>query len=222
MRLTLYPGRMPQPGEEYEAKTAVFGVGAADSAEHVFAEYVARYGHRGREPVSMGHCYGVHDFASMANPVSLTEEMVANTLDVLAECQQRGVRFDWYWIDAGWYDPTGDIKDFDSAHFANGPAKVFERIEALGMKAGLWTSPVCGPMAFNEGKGVTNPLLSEPGCMCVAEGAWSAIYQEALLYHVRGNGVRGFKFDGVNLVCNFAGSTTSLRRPCVSTSPRPR
>ena len=203
VRLTLYPGKKLAPGESYEAKPALFGVGK--TAGDAFIGYLQRHGHRKREVLNMMHAYGMHDLASMANPVSLTEGMVLKTLDVLEDYQKRGAKFDWYWIDAGWYNPVGDLTDFDPAYFPNGPAKVYERIKDLGMQVGLWTSPVRGPMAFHDGKGITNPHISEPGCMCLAEGSWLGTYRDALLHHVRKSNVRGLKFDGVVFVCNHPG-----------------
>ena len=52
-----------------------------------------------------------------------TEEMLLESLDLLAGYQRQGIRFDWYWIDAGWSNPLGDLKDFDPRFFPQGPAR---------------------------------------------------------------------------------------------------
>jgi hypothetical protein len=195
--LAAFPGRHLAPGASYESKVAIFGVGAPGTA---FADYIARHGRRSDQLLRMFHCYGIHDIASTEEPTHLTEAMVLDNLNVLADFKTRGIHFNYYWIDAGWSNPRGDLRDFNPDDFPTGPDHIIQRVKELDMKFGLWTSPAGGPMAFYPG--VENPIFTAPGAICMAEGAWKDTYRDALLYHVRKNGVKGFKFDGNAFVCN--------------------
>lgn len=200
LRLAAWPGVTLAPGESYTGKTLVFGAGQAGGVGPAFVRYLERHGPRRPELQRMFHCYGIHDIAGIEEPTDLTGEMLQENLAALEELCRRGIRFDRYWIDTGWYNPLGDLKDFDPRFFPDGPGRVFQRIRALGMAPGLWTSPASGPMGFHAG--APNPHLTSPADMCLAEGKWGGMFRDALLHHVRENGVRGFKFDGMSLVCH--------------------
>ena len=68
------------------------------------------------------------------------------------------VSFDYYFIDAGWHNLTGDLTDFDPKLFPDGPKKIISKIKDLNMKFGLWLSPSGGPNAFHPE--VIHPTLS--------------------------------------------------------------
>ena len=158
--------------------------------------------------------YGLHDIAGMDEPTPVTEELVLGNLNRLAEFQDRGITFDYYYIDAGWSDPFGDLREFDPDYFPTGPGRIVERVRELGMKFGLWLSPASGPMAFRPESEApflarcgTLPSTSENarkprGALCMAADTWRATFQEALLHHVRENNVYGFKLDGNVFFCS--------------------
>ncbi len=226
--LTTFPGKRIAPGGSYQSKVAVFGAGPSGQAGQSFVDYIESHGHRKRELLTMYHCYGIHDLTESAldkyreqhteyadqaakdtipaEKKGLTEEIVMSNLDDLERFRKHGICFDYYFIDAGWSNPNGDLKDFDPQNFPEGGGKVMGRVQDLGMKLGLWTSPGAGPMAFNY---VENPDL-EPckqfpgpdGALCMTAEPWHTMYKDALLYHVKENGVRGFKFDGNFFMCN--------------------
>lgn len=212
--LGTYPGRTIPAGGSYQSKTVVIGVGDAGQAGRAFTDHLERHGHRKRELLNMYHCYGIHDIAGIDEPTDLTEEMLLSSLDDLERLAAMGVRFDYYFVDAGWSNPDGDMRDFDRRFFPEGPGRLLRRIEGMGMKLGLWTSPASGPMAFHPG--VAKPELAgcgtmpsiDPnaaahrGALCLASEPWKSMFRDALLYHVRENHAFGFKFDGVGLVCS--------------------
>jgi hypothetical protein len=217
--LTLWPGRKLPPGGSYASKEAVYGVSRAGGAEEAFVAYLAGRSPRRREPLAFYHTYGMHDIAGVDDPTPLTEGLVANSLDRLAALAERGVQFDYYWIDAGWSDPHGDLRGFDPRNFPDGPGALLRRAQGMGMKVGLWTAPASGPMAFHPQ--VSNPRYApcgtlparyagapdagvpqHRGALCLLAEPWRSDFTAALLYHVRENGVRGYKFDGNAFVCH--------------------
>ena len=218
VRLRLFPGRVLAPGETYAGKAAVIGAGPAGDGSRSFLRYLERHSPRSKAPrwVSLYDVYGWHDIAGIEQPTPVTEELVQRSLDVLAGFQKRGIAFDTYDIDTGWNDPDGDLRDFDPRHFPSGPGPIVRRVQEMGMQFGLWVSPAAGPMAFHPG--ARNPALAPcgtlprdalpngpsgelRGSLCLASEPWRGMFRDALLHHVRANGVRNFKLDGHAFWC---------------------
>ncbi len=217
--LRLLPGRVLHPGDRYEGKIAVLGVGPAGEGQQSFVRYLERQGRRRREVLSLYSPYGIYDFAG-SEPTDVTERLLLDNLDHLQGLRARGIAFDYYDIDAGWSDPVGDLTDFDPHNFPSGPATVFARIRDVGMKPMLWMSPSYGPAAFRpavaaqrlapsrmlpsrvvgEDTEELSPMDSPE--LCLAADPYRTVFREALLHHVRHNGVRGFKMDGHRWECN--------------------
>ena len=210
VRLRSLPGRKLEPGAIYESKVAMFGISPAGRAGEGFVHYIEKHGRRKKKLLHTYDIYGVYDNAGLMNPTEVTEELVLDNLDDLERLQKRGIYFDYYFIDTGWSNHRGDLKDFDPSRFPKGPAKIVEQLRKLGMKIGLWVSPSAGPMAFVSAAG--NPVL-DPSAMhplkegqpcneyCLASEPYRTIFREALLYHVKENNVRSFKLDGFSYFC---------------------
>ena len=198
---------------------AVIGAGQAGEGQQSFLRYLERRGRRRREVLSLYSPYGIYDYAG-TEPTEVTEQLILDNLDRLEKLQERGITFDYYAIDTGWNNPTGDLKDFDPRNFPAGPARILARIRDLGMKPGLWVSPSHGPAAFRPDviipqwdpcrtlppeprqEGREDISRPEGGALCLAAEPYRSLFRDALLYHVQHNGVRCFKMDGVRLLCN--------------------
>jgi len=200
------PGRKLAPGEIYQSKEAVFGVSNEGEAGQAFVRHLETHCARKNDLIQFYHSYGIHDVAGLDNPTYLTEELVMDSLDNIEDLRKYGVDFEYYFLDAGWSNPHGDLTDFDPRFFPDGPAKVTGRIKDMGMKLGLWTSPACGPHAFypNVKNDLLEPSMTEKNgwALCVASEPWHSLYRDAILHHIRVNNVSGIKLDGGMFVCN--------------------
>jgi hypothetical protein len=207
VRLQVIPGATLDPthAHDYISKTAVIGVGDGPRA---FSDYLEARGRRKEKFLNLYSLYGLCEIAtSLFAKVELTEPLLMQSIDEMRELQGRGIRFDYYCIDTGWNDPVGDLKTFHPANFPNGPDKALKEVRDLGMKPLLWMSPAAGPAVFRAG--VANPLVPPGGednvgvwgMYCLASDKWRTILREAMLHHVRNNGVRGFKLDEVTFYC---------------------
>ncbi len=210
IRLKVLPGATLDPAHnrDYSSKTAVIGVG---NGHRAFSDYLAAHCRRKPKFLNMYSLYGLCEIASgLYPPVELTEDLVLKSVDQLRELQSRGIKFDYYCIDTGWNDPTGDLKTFHPANFPHGEKKALAAVRALGMKPLLWMSPAAGPAVFRGG--VQNRILDPGGSSnsgkwgyyCLAGEPWRTTLREAMLYQVRKNGVRGFKLDEVTFYCGRA------------------
>jgi len=212
--LRTFPGKQLDGGQTYLSKVAIFGVGERDGGQRAFVEFLEKNGPRKRKMIQTFNSYGIYDVASIENPTYMTEESIFESLDHLQRLKERGVNFDYYYLDTGWNNPSGDLIDFDPVNFPNGPSQVLEKIDSLGMKVGLWTSPAGGPAAFYPGVfnqlfapcgTLPKPLDVDPktyrGVLCIAASPWKERFKDALHYHVKVNNITGFKFDGNEFFC---------------------
>ncbi|HZZ42959.1 MAG TPA: hypothetical protein VFE58_08475 [Tepidisphaeraceae bacterium] len=205
LRLQCLPGVTLDPLHEhaYTSKTAVVGVGAGRRA---FSEYLQSHSRRKPVFLNMYSLYGLCEIASGLYPrIELTESLLLNSIDQLTSFKKRAITFDYYCIDTGWNDPAGDLKNFHPANFPHGADKAFQAIHAIGLKPLLWISPAQGPPAFRFG--TPNSFIKPEDnigaswFLCPASKNWHDLLRDAMLHHVRHNGVRGFKLDEVAFYC---------------------
>ena len=205
VRLQVIPGKTLDPAgtHDYVSKTAVVGVG---NGRRAFADYLQAHGRRKPLFLNMYSLYGLCEIAtSLYQKVELTEPLVLKNIEQLTALQGRGIKFDYYCIDAGWNDPRGDLKTFHPANFPHGSDRTFKEIHDLGMRPLLWISPAQGPAAFRFD--VVNPMLTPEdnigasSSLCMAAARWRNMLREAMLYQIQHNGVHGFKLDEVAFYC---------------------
>ena len=132
---------------------------------------------------------------------------------------RKGVRFDYFTLDTGWADPSSDLTRFNPLAFPDGPQRVIRRVNSLGMKFGRWVRHQLGrgnllvlsarprrPAAAGDG---LSARISEPGrravAFCFAAEPYYSTLRNAVLYHIRHNGVRLVKFDGSKCGCDAPG-----------------
>jgi len=218
-RITLlhFPGRRLAPGERYSSHVAVACVAPAGEALPGFIRYVQAHSRRARRPAKALAVYTPFGINNQWGPCStLDDEQILDVLDRLAEWRRAGVCFDYFTLDTGWVDPSSDLTRFRPTAFPNGPAAVAKRVHELGMGLGLWfatswAAESCwdhppawagqqpATMAYRNGY----PARAEyPGLFCVGCEAYAAVLRQAVLHHVRENGVRFLKFDGGNYQCD--------------------
>lgn len=207
VRLQVLPGATLDPAHdrEYVSKTAVVGVGDGPRA---FADYLQAHGRRKPQFLNMYSLYGLAEIATGLFPkVELTDALLTQSIDRMRELKKRNITWDYYCIDTGWNDPHGDLKSFHPGNFPNGGERQVKEIRDLGMKPLLWISPAQGPAAFRpEAHHPTLPAGGEdnvglPPFLCMANEKWRIMLRDAMLHHIKSNGVRGFKLDEVAFYC---------------------
>ena len=135
----------------------------------------------------------------------LTEERVLAEIDA---AHRMGVEV--YVLDTGWYEKTGDWR-VSRERFPNGLAPVKAKLDACGMKMGLWFNPVVAAesseicknhmdcrMTTNDQTGGTHRVWETEASydMCLASRYWESFADE-LIRLVRETGVTYFKWDAI-------------------------
>ena len=121
----------------FESLPVVYGVDTCGDLATSFDHYVESLAMA--KPARKIYCdWALHDELTPGGPV-LTETMTLENIERLkAFMDQTGTRFDYYLMDAFWFERGKPYTDFKSETFPNGPAPVIKALGEAGMKYGLW------------------------------------------------------------------------------------
>jgi len=224
IRLMHFPARLLPPGQKTSSHVALLTVAKTGQSLDQFTSYVQDRSPRKKRAISLYTPYGINN--QWGGCGALDDAETLDVLKVLEEWQQRGFEFEYFSLDTGWMDHTSDLTRFAPHCYPNGPARIVERVKAMGMKFGLWFSVSgagwsCGqnpavqpnfipyPGASGEPKpssvAYRNGYIADggvPGVLCVASEPYFSILREAVLYHIRENGLKFFKLDIGSYYCN--------------------
>ena len=121
----------------FESLPVVYGVDTCGNLGTSFENYIEYLAMS--KPARKIYCdWALHDELSPGGPV-LTEAMTLENIERLkAFMDKTGTRFDYYLMDAFWFERGKPYTHFKAETFPNGPAPVVKALEDAGMKYGLW------------------------------------------------------------------------------------
>jgi hypothetical protein len=133
-----YPYSELQGEESFELPPVVYGFKNTESIEKTFVRYIYDYTPiKYKTAPSIYNDWAAHD--ELGSGPELTENLVHSQLDKLEELKVKtGFVFDYYTMDAFWFEENAPYTEFKHRNWPNGPDKVCERIKGLNMKFGLW------------------------------------------------------------------------------------
>ncbi len=173
VELVQMPGRTIPPGGTWHAQPVVLGGDAADP-EAAFRRHVEGLRPRPSARVSVYSALGWYDFTNPADPLpELTADLVGENLDQLAALAEAGVGFDVYMFD-DWWD-RADLGSFRRSAFPDGPGALVERLESLGMRAGLWWATSRAVWSADQAPGIERAFANDPShsaSLDLAGGEW--------------------------------------------------
>ncbi|MHB9033783.1 MAG: alpha-amylase family protein [Anaerolineae bacterium] len=155
-----------------------------------------------RRPFSIFCDWAMHD--ELGDAIELDEPMTLRALDVLERWQREfGLRFDYYLLDAFWFDPAAPYTALKKPHWPAGFEHARHRMLALGMKPGLWYDVNASWLNAPEWQG---SLSARGRGFSLAEGPYAASLERAWRYALETWEVRLFKLDFANFYIQKAGS----------------
>lgn len=227
IRLWHCPGRKIAAGEAWQTQTAIAAVTPRGQSIEQFHQYLqARSPRTQKKLVSIYTSYGINN--QWGGCGTLSDIEVLDCQRVVRRWQEKGVKLDYFTMDTGWPQNDGDLTEFVSTCYPDGPAKIVEGVQALGMKFGLWFSvswggwsngsyPAVQASAIPEAGSSNEPPTEPPVAayrngypisggvgrqMCIASEPFFRVFRDAVLHHVRENKARLVKFDSGNYYCN--------------------
>jgi hypothetical protein len=147
-----------------------------------------------RDPVWVYNDWSAYD--ELSDNIPLTEQLAMRELDEIVRLKKSGVHFDYYMMDAFWFDPDGGYRKWRKPNWPNGPQRWIEACQKNGLKPGMWfgTNELVKINAAPQWK---DSLNSKGGSMSFSDGGFLADFMDVLQYW-HDQGIRMFKFDFVD------------------------
>lgn len=213
IQLKHFPGRRLAPGATWRSHTALVSVAEPGQAREHFVAYIQQRCRRQPRALSVYTPFGINN--QWGACPTLDDEQTLEVLNLLEQWQKQGVRFDYFTLDTGWSDPSSDLTRFRPVAYPKGPQAVIDKVAALGMKFGLWFGTSWGTQScweyepayagqplpglpYKEGYAQTLGGIT----FCLGEDTYFQILKNAILHHIRENGVRFIKLDGGMYNCD--------------------
>jgi hypothetical protein len=220
LQLTHFPGRWLKPGEVWRSHSAIIGVAAPGEANRQFLNYLEAHSVRKNKILALYDPFGLTAFTE-GTSWALNDHQNAGTLNLLAEWQKRGIKFDYYIPDMS-LDTTSDLKRFRLSSFPDGPGEMIKQIDQLGMRFGQWFCvtggawsnaryPKMAPSLVPSPQESSHPLYrygyladmsGKLGSLCVASEPYFSTLRDAIVHHIKETHVELIKLDCGDYYCN--------------------
>jgi hypothetical protein len=155
-----------------------------------------------QKPFSVYSTWGLHD--ELGDSIELTEALVRGALSNMDRLRDvAGLTFDYFQLDAFWFDPELGYRHFKKPNWPLGFEPVCEEIRTRGMVPGLWYST---NGAWLNVDAWSPSRAASGGCYSLVDGPYTEILLGDLLYAAEHWGVRYFKFDFAHFETRAAGA----------------
>jgi len=147
-----------------------------------------------RDPLWVYNNWSSYD--ELSDRIPLTEELAMRELAQIVRMRQLGVHFDYYMMDAFWFDPDGAYRDWRKPNWPDGPDRWIAQCRRNGIRPGLWFSTNT-LVKINAARQWKDSLNQNQGAMSFYEGGFLPDFMN-VLQHWYDHGIRMFKFDFVD------------------------
>jgi hypothetical protein len=147
-----------------------------------------------RDPMWVYNNWSSYD--ELSDRIPLTEELAMRELRQIVRLKQLGVHFDYYMMDAFWFDPDGAYRTWRKPNWPNGPDRWIAECRSNGILPGLWFSTNT-LVKINAAPQWQGSLNKNKGAMSFYEGGFLPDFMSVLQYWYD-QGIRMFKFDFVD------------------------
>jgi hypothetical protein len=147
-----------------------------------------------RDPIFVYNNWSAYD--ELSDNIPLTERLAMKELDQILRLRHFGARFDYYMMDAFWFDPDGGYRTWRKPNWPSGPDAWIGKCRDHGILPGLWfsTNTLVKIQAAPEWQ---NSLDEKKGSMSFFEGGFLPDFMNTLQdWYERG--IRMYKFDFVD------------------------
>lgn len=143
------------------------------------------------DPVSIYDNWSTYD--ELSDNVPLTQALAMKELDQLIRLHKAGARFDYYVMDAFWFDPDGGYRTWKKPNWPDGPDLWIKTCLANGIRPGLWFG-TNALVHLNPASQWRDSLNRQGTAMSMFEGGFLPDFMNVLQYWYD-HGVRYFMFD---------------------------
>jgi len=162
-----------------------------------------------RKPLCIYNNWSVYD--ELSDNIPLSEELTMRQLQEILRLRRYGVTFDYYTMDAFWFDLESGYRSWRKEYWPNGPDKWIKACQENGLTPGLWFGVNNIHLGgFNTLKVIPEweDSVSEDGkTLCLFRGGYLNHFMETLQLYAD-MGIRLFKFD----FANFGAATAADKK----------
>lgn len=160
------------------------------------------------DPISVYDNWAAYD--ELSDNVPLTEELTLRELDNVLRLKRDGVRFDYYVMDAFWFDPDSGYRAWKKPNWPQGPDRWIKMCEENGIQPGLWFSS--NTLVHLNAVPKWRDSLNKSGtAMSMFEGGFLPDFMDVLqLWYDRG--IRMFLFDFADMTAATPKAEASLSK----------
>jgi hypothetical protein len=144
-----------------------------------------------RDPIFVYNNWSAYD--ELSDNIPLTERLALKELDEILRLRRFGVRFDYYMMDAFWFDPDGGYRAWRKPSWPVGPDAWIKKCRDNGILPGLWFG-TNSLVKINAAPAWQDSLTEKKGSMSFSEGGFLPDFMASLQYWYD-HGIRMFKFD---------------------------
>jgi hypothetical protein len=149
-----------------------------------------------KEPVFVYNNWSAYD--ELSDNVAQTETLSMRELNEIIRLKAKGVRIDYYVMDAFWFDKQGGYRSWHKEHWPNGPDHWLYYCLQNNIKPGMWFSTNLVVMGGKQALDIIpeweDSVGTDKNILCLFDGGYLKHLSETLqLWYDKG--VRLFKFD---------------------------
>lgn len=160
------------------------------------------------DPISVYDNWAAYD--ELSDNVPLTEELSLKELDNVLRLRRDGVRFDYYVMDAFWFDPDSGYRTWKKPNWPQGPDRWIKMCEENGIRPGLWFST--NTLVHLNAVPKWRDSLNKSGtAMSMFEGGFLPDFMDVLQFWY-GRGIRMFLFDFADMTAATPNTEASLSK----------
>ncbi len=160
------------------------------------------------DPISIYDNWSTYD--ELSDNVPLTQALAMKELQQLLELRKAGVRFDYYVMDAFWFDPDGGYRTWKKPNWPNGPDLWIKTCLANGIRPGLWFG-TNALVHLNPAPQWRSSLNRQGTAMSMFEGGFLPDFMNVLQYWYD-QGIRYFMFDFADMTAATPQAEATLTR----------
>lgn len=150
-----------------------------------------------KQPLCVYNNWSAYD--ELSDNIPLSEELSMKQLREVLRLRKHGADFDYYLMDAFWFDLESGYRSWRKEYWPNGPAAWIEACRQNNLKPGLWFSTnllrIGGPATSLKAIPEWKESVSDDGTtLCLFRGGYLDHLMETLQIYAD-MGIRLFKFD---------------------------
>ena len=160
------------------------------------------------DPISVYDNWAAYD--ELSDNVPLNEGLTLKELDNVLRLRRDGVRFDYYVMDAFWFDPDSGYRSWKKPNWPQGPDHWIKMCEENGIQPGLWFSTNT-LIHLNAVPKWRDSLNKSGTAMSMFEGGFLPDFMEVLQFWYD-RGFRMFLFDFADMTAATPRAEASLSK----------